>query len=1008
MIGKTVSHYRIIEELGSGGMGVVYKAQDTRLPRFVALKFLPERLGQDRQALERFKREAGAASSLNHPNVCTVYDVDEYEGRPCIVMEFLEGRPLKSCIAGRPLPVNTLLGVAIQVAEALEAAHSKQIVHRDVKPANVFVSNCGPKAQAKLLDFGLAKLSCAGEIAGLEPGLRSPMESQVAAAHAAPTASIDPEHLTSAGVMIGTAAYMSPEQARGEPLDARTDLFSFGAVLYEMATGRQPFTGPTWPVILAALLKDAPTAAVELNPSLPLELGRIIDKALEKDRAKRYQSAAEMLADFRALRGHLDSGRSEGVLPMGTSGQAQGPAHELAAPQPAGPQPAAARRGRRAPAFGVLGVAVAGALAFALFELHSHRVAALGEKDTVVLADFDNTTGDPVFDGTLRQGLAAQLEQSPFLNLLSDNAIARTLALMAQPADARLTKQLSRDVCLRTGSAATIEGSIASLGSEYVLSLQAVNCHTGNLLAQEQQTAIGKERVLNALGRAATKMRKKLGESRALVEKYDAPPEDVTTPSLEALRAYSLGCRAQVLKDDGIGTVSFFQQAVSLDPNFAMAYARLGTNYANNGEDALAAENARKAYERRERASERERFYIDSHYEDFVTGDLEAARKTYESWAETYPRDDIPPNNLGFIYGSLGEYEKALAARQQTLRLSPDSAAHYVNLVNGYLYLNRLDEAKAAAQEAGAHNLDAPLIHQHLYQLAFLQHDGAAMEREAAELEGRPGWEDSILEVESNTAAYAGQFAKARELMSRAVNSALRADEKEPAADYEAEAALREALVGNTILARQQAQNAPFSSKSEDTEALSALALALTGDSARAIRLANDLSQRFPKDTIVQFQYLPMVRAATILGGGAAAKGDGAIDALAAAVPYELGNIGGNVRVALYPVYLHGMAYLAADQSAAAAAEFQKILDWPGVVVNEPIGALAHLGLGRAYAREAGLSRGGKNSRVKRPQQPEALAKARTAYQDFLNLWKDADPDIPILKEAKAEYADLN
>jgi len=634
------------------------------------------------------------------------------------------------------------------------------------------------------------------------------------------------------------------------------------------------------------------------------------------------------------------------------------------------------------PAAVVLVAAIAG-----VFYFRSRQTTTrLTEKDSIVLAEFTNTTGDPVFDGTLRQGLSAQLEQSPFLNLLSEDRVAQTLALMAQPKDARLTHELAREVCQRTASAASIEGSISSLGTQYVVGLKAVNCRSGDVLANQQATASGKEQVLKALGEAATKMREKLGESLASVQKYDAPAENVTTPSLEALQAYSLGWQAANVKNDRAGAVSFFQRAVSLDPNFAMAYARLGTSYGNLGQTARAAENTRKAYELRERVSEREKLYIASHYEDYVTGNLEAARKTYELWAQTYPRDDIPPGNLSAIYQNLGDYDKSLAAALQAMKLDLGSGIRYGNLVGSYLTVNRLDEARATAQEAQAHNLDSPTIHIILYGVDFLQHDTAGMEREAAGLMGKPGVEDAMLGNESDTAAYGGQFAKARELTRRASDSAQRADEKETAAGYEAEAAVREALVGNMALAKQQAQAALALSTGRDVEAVAAIALGLAGDSAQATRLAEDLNKRFPEDTIVQLEYLPMIRAGASLGSGSATK---AVEALAPAAPYELGATGQTVGFVLYAVYLRGEAYVAAHQGSAAAAEFRKILDHPGVVQNEPIGALAHLGLARAYALSGDT------------------AKSKSAYQDFLALWKNADPDIPILKQAKAEYAKL-
>jgi tetratricopeptide (TPR) repeat protein len=951
MIDETISHFRIIEKLGAGGMGVVYKALDTRLDRAVALKFLPDNMAQDSQALERFRREAHAASALNHAGICTIYDIGEQDHRPFIAMEFIDGETLRQHIHGHPLPLAEILDLGIQISDALDVAHAEGIIHRDIKPSNVFVTKRG---QAKVLDFGLAKL-VPKDFLQLNP-------------ETTPTTTPQ-DSFSVVGVISGTPAYMSPEQVRGDDLDLRTDIFALGLLLYEMATGRQAFSGKTGGAVIEAILTRAPASVHRLNPEIPPPLEEIINKCLEKDRNLRYPSAAAVRSDLQQLKRVSESGQ---VI-------------SSAALAPVAP-PVRSR-------FDWKTVAAVTALLVVLLVVaarfyDTRRAHALTQTDTIVLVGFTNKTGDPIFDDTLGQGLAAQLQQSPFLSLVSEQRIQQTLRLMGKPPDTKLSPEIAGDLCQRAGSKAYLTGSISSMGSSYVIGVNAVNCQTGDSLAQEQVTANGKENVLKALGSASTQLREKLGESLKTVQKLDTPIDQATTPSLEALQAYSLGRKTMMGKGDYTASVPLFQRSIQLDPKFAMAYASLGTTYHNLGEKILAAENTRKAYDLRARVSEWEKFYIESHYHHFVTGDIEKARQVYELWSQIYPREQVPPNNLGVIFQTLGQYEKSLAEFRAAIRLSPSESIHFGNLVLANIHLNRLADARAAADEALAKNLDSADLRIYLYQLAFLKRDLPGMVQQVSWSSGKPGAESVMLCLEAGTAAYSGKLATARDFSRQAAAAAGRAGEKEVAAGCEAAASLWESLYGNSTEARQHASSTLAQSNGRDAQYAAALALALIGDSARARALADDLDKRFPEDTLVRFNYLPALRAQLALNSpNGAAK---AVEALAAASPYELG-IPGNTTFwpNLYPIYLRGLAFLASRQGTQAAAEFQKILDWPGVVVNEPIGGLAHLGLARSYAMQSDFT------------------KARAAYQDFLTLWQDADPGIPILIAAKSEFVKL-
>lgn len=958
LIGKKVSHYRVLELLGGGGMGVVYKAEDLSLGRRVAIKFLPVERASDPDALRRLQNEARAASALDHPNICSIYELDEHQGQPFIVMQMLEGRTLREWIEqasdrANPACVKEALELSIQVCRGLEAAHEKGLIHRDIKPANIFVTRRG---EAKILDFGVAKRLPGQDDAGhqfMEPSGANGL------AGTAPSGNSDASSQTKDS--LGTPSYLSPEQIRGEALDQRTDLFSLGLVLYEMTTGQRAFSGSTAAAIQEAVLQQSPPQPRQIQPDIPAELEKVINKAIEKDRDLRYRSATELRTDL------------EGVAAAVNKPVPQ----ELSTAKTAATAVVRPKKTLRilVGAIALVLLAVAGAFYYA-----SRGARRLSDKDSIVLADFSNSTGDPIFNDTLKQGLSVALHQSPFLSIASDDKLGASLKLMTLPADTPLTGAVAREACERMGSKAYIEGAIALLGSEYVLGLKAVNCRTGDVLAQEQVTAATKEKVIPALGEAASKLRSQLGESLSTVQRYGVPLEQATTASLEALKSFS-AARSNALRGQYADAIPLYKRAIELDPDFAMAYARMGQAYANNGQSELSTQSIRRAFELKDRTSELEKFYIVTRYYELVTGEVDKRIETFQLWKSMYPREPGPRNDLSAEYTDMGRYEEALKEAQATIQLAPSWHTGYELLGQSYLGLDRFAEAKAVRQKEIDLKLDYQWDHIDLYGIAFLQNDDAAMQREVQWFNGNK-YDYLLLRTMGGRLAAQGKFLQAKELFEQARQKAQEAGFADSALSLGHELNLMEALLG---VRRGSSGIAPFKSTNHFTLTNAGRLYAVTGELRSAEALADAMVKDSPNDVYVNRVWVPTLRAEVELSRGNPAK---ALELLNVTSPYEFG-----WKAQYWPNYLRGRAYLAEGRGKDAAEEFQKILRHRGVSLagslSPLIYSLSQLDLARARAASGDT------------------AGARSGYQEFIQSWKDADPDLPVLQQAKSELAKL-
>ena len=952
MIGQLVSHYQVIEQLGRGGMGVVYRATDLKLGREVALKFLPDSFPALSDVLDRFTREARSAAALNHPHICTIYEIGEHEGRPFIAMELLEGRTLADEISGRPMPIGHSIDLGLQIASALEAANTKAIVHRDIKPANIFVTATG---MAKVLDFGLAKSANATAV---RPD-------------AATTA--DSGNVTIAGSTLGTVAYMSPEQARGQDIDGRSDVFSLGLVLYEMVTGRQAFSGDMTAVIFDGILNRTPVAPSSINSDVPPDLERIIARSIEKDRDQRYQGAGELAADLRNLKKRTESG---GMLATTAAvAPASGTQWPSVATQPSIPVQPATAPGRAFASARWLSIAAAVLVAagIAWWQLRGPS-QALGEADTILLADFNNTTGDAVFDGTLKQALAVKLEESPFLNVVSDQRVRETLAYMNRPADTPVTAPVAKEICQRQGIKASLLGDIASLGNTYVVTLRAENCQTGDVLAREQATAAGKDQVLTALGTAVTSMRRKLGESLASIDRNDRPIEQATTSSLEALKAFSLGDEKRNTSDQG--AVPFFRRAIELDPEFALAHARLGTVYSNIGQGARAIEHRTRAYQLRERVSERERLYITAHYHNGVARDISKALETYDIWKQAYPRDAVPHVNSGRLYANRGETDKALEAFLKALELEPTLRLAYTNVIGAYIDTGQLDKAQAMVERQVKVLGETPETHARLYDIAARKGDRASTDRLAAILENSSA-ASTFLGRRADEMAYYGRLRESRQLTARLVKLLEQEGSNEGVGFVLSSQANTSAFIGETALARLQA--AAVTQTTLDIAANLAFCFAALGDETNARRYFREIPPGSIPDAI-RASLVQTFEAVLAISRG---RPQEAIDRLKD-LPTD-----GNQSMIANALYTRAQAHRALKQLAEAERDYRAVLTRANpfpFALNKP---LSRVGLARTLAAAGNTDA------------------ARREYQAFLEFWSGADQDLALLRDVKTELAKL-